>query len=573
MLPPVPPADIPDSERRFFVKLAGEPGTEDWVAFHSLGLSSSYTGHFGEIDFVIIIPGRGVVCVEVKGGGVSQRDGLWTSKDRFGVVHELKRSPFAQAKSAMFKLRKAVEERFGKSSNEVRVPFGYLVVLPDVDCPPPCPEFGHADVIDRNDLDKNIARLISDCPSLTAALTDRARGLGAAPFNNLRSFFRPDFERVLAAGASLKPIEEGLKALTDEQYEALDTVELNSRCVVIGPAGSGKTTLAVEYARRLSAENKSVLLACYNRMLGEWLGERTRAMGPGKVVAGSLHKLLEERIKASQLAQEFARHRDHPDLFSELYPLYGAMALDEANERFDAVLIDEAQDFKAETLVALADAWTRDVSSAQIVLFGDYTKQAIYGTPKDSLDVARSCLGGFVVPLHKNCRNTRRIAVQTSHLSSFHGLKLYPNQPEGEAVETLFYKDRGEQPHQLSRIFRQLKDEGIPPDDVVVLGKYRLENSAVSSLPPDSPWRLAEASLSARAKKEVAYSTIHAFKGLESAVVVLVDVDSLEEGEGEALLYVAMSRGRARLYMLLDSRCRSDFDRKISAGLLEAMGA
>jgi hypothetical protein len=139
MLPPVPPTDIPDSERRIFVKLAGEPGTEDWIAFHSLGLSSSYTGHFGEIDFVIIIPGRGVVCVEVKGGGVSQRDGLWTSKDRFGVVHELKRSPFAQAKSAMFKLRKAVEERFGKSSNEVRIPFGYVVVLPDVDCPPSLP--------------------------------------------------------------------------------------------------------------------------------------------------------------------------------------------------------------------------------------------------------------------------------------------------------------------------------------------------------------------------------------------------------------------------------------------------
>jgi hypothetical protein len=34
-----------------------------------------------------------------------------------------------------------------------------------------------------------------------------------------------------------------------------------------------------------------------------------------------------------------------------------------------------------------------------------------------------------------------------------------------------------------------------------------------------------------------------------------------------------MSRGRARLYMLVDSRCRPDFDRKISAGLLQAVGA
>jgi superfamily I DNA/RNA helicase len=76
-----------------------------------------------------------------------------------------------------------------------------------------------------------------------------------------------------------------------------------------------------------------------------------------------------------------------------------------------------------------------------------------------------------------------------------------------------------------------------------------------------------------RGKKEVAYSSIHAFKGLESSVVVLVDVDSLEEGEGEALLYVAMSRGRARLYMLIDAACRPAFDRKISAGLIEMVGA
>jgi superfamily I DNA/RNA helicase len=291
-------------------------------------------------------------------------------------------------------------------------------------------------------------------------------------------------------------------------------------------------------------------------------------------VTGSLHKLLEERIRDSQFAAEFSRHRDHPELFSELYPLYGAMALDEASERFDAVILDEAQDFRAETLVALADAWTRDVPSSQIVLFGDYSKQAIYGTPKESLEVARSCLAGsIVVPLHRNCRNTRRIAVQTSNLSNFEGLKLHPNQPDGLAVDTRFYKARGDQPERLSQIFSRLKDEGISPADVVVLGKYRLENSGVRLLPSDSPWKLADPSAGPIGKASVAYSSIHAFKGLESAVVVLVDVDSLEEGEGEALLYVAMSRARARLYMLIDQRCRPDFDRKVSAGLLRAMEA
>ncbi|WP_338501523.1 NERD domain-containing protein [Sphingomonas kaistensis] len=574
LIPPIPPADIPDSERRLFVKLAGEPGTEDWTVFHSLGLSSSYTGHFGEIDFVVVIPKRGVVCIEVKGGGVSQKDGVWRSKDRHGWTHELKRSPFAQARSAMFKLRKAVEERFGQNSAEAHVPFGYLVVLPDVDCPPPCPEFARGDVLDRHNLERPIAALIEKCPTLTAAMPgEGARAAFLAPINSLKSFFRPDFDRVRTAGASLKPVEDQLRALTDEQYDALDTVEINPRCVVIGPAGTGKTTLAVEYARRLAEQGKSVLLACYNKMLGAWLATRVQGMPGGRVVAGSLHKLLEDRIKVSQFADEFRKHRGHPDLFSELYPLYGAMALDEANERFDAVLIDEAQDFRSEALVAIANAWIRSVEGAQVVLFGDYSQQALYDTPKESLDIARSCLGACtVVPLTKNCRNTRRIAVQTSHLSGFASLKLHTGQPEGDAVETLFYSRSSDQGALLAKVFRKLKDDGIPADEVVVLGKYRLDNSDFSKLPTESPWQLADAAFSPSPKGIVPYSTIWAYKGLEAAVVIIVDVDTLEEGEGEALLYVAMSRARVQLYMLVHRNCRATYDRKIAKGLLKVIG-
>lgn len=569
MIPPSPPADIPDSERRVFEKLAGEPGTEDWIAFHSLGLSSRYTGHFGEIDFVILIPGAGVVCMEVKGGGVAQRNGSWSSRDRRGISHPLKRSPFAQARSAMFKLKEAVEDRFGKGSHESRAPLGYLVAFPDVDCPPPCPEFCRGDVVDRQDLEKPVAAAIRNCPTLSSAASRPSSSLlGPAPMKNLSSFFRPDFERILTAGASLKPIEEKLRALTEEQYAFLDTVDFNDRCILIGPAGSGKTTLAVEYARRLSAEGKSVLLACFNKMLGGWLASVTKELGPGTVVAGSLHKILDERIRQSSLSEEFRRARDHPDLFSELYPLYGAMAIEEAGERFDAVLVDEAQDFRSEPLVALTEAWTRDRAGAKIVLFGDYSQQAIYDTPRESLQIARGRLGGsMAIPLRKNCRNTRRIAVQTSHLSGFRDLQLNPDQPDGDAVETSFYSDPAEQAGRLATILKGLDSEGIPAGDVVVLGKYRLENSGVGDLPSFSPWKLFGASLESRPERAVAYCTIHAFKGLEAPVVILVDVDDLGEGEGEALLYVGMSRARGRLYMLIAKDCRAAFDDKIVAGL------
>ena len=567
MIPPVPPHDIPESERRFFVKLAGEPGTEDWTALHSLGLSSRYTGHFGEIDFVILIPGKGIVCIEVKGGGVSQRNGNWTSRDRHGKTHDLKRSPWAQAQSAMFKLTKAVEEQFGKASPEARAPIGYLVVLPDVDCPPPCPEFGRGDVLDRTDIERPVAAKISGCPTLSASAAKLQRTLGPAPLINLRAFLRPDFDRVLTAGASLKPVEEALQGLTEEQYVFLDTLEYNEKCILVGPAGSGKTTLAIEYARRLAADGKSVLVLCFNRMLGDWLATVTSSGAKGNIEAGSLHRLLDARIRGSSFSGDFQKSRGHPKLFDELYPLYGAMAIDEVSERFDAVIIDEAQDFQSEMLVALAEIWTRDVDEAKVVLLGDYSQQSIYGTPGESLKTARERLGGApIVSLRRNCRNTRRIATHTSLLSGFGEFELHARQPEGDAVETSFSKGPAEQQAKVAKILHDLNSEGISPADIVILGKYRLENSGLGSI-DGSPWTVAEARLLQSTKDTVAYSTIHAFKGLESPVVILVDIDRIEEDEAESLLYVAMSRARARLYMCVSSSCRVDYDRKIMNSL------
>ncbi|MGN3973642.1 NERD domain-containing protein [Tsuneonella sp. SYSU-LHT278] len=573
MIPHVPSQGTPQSELRVFRKLASELETSGWIVFHSLGLSSSYTGHYGEIDFVVLIPGRGIVCVEVKGGGVTQHGGVWSSRDEKGVTHQLKRSPFSQVQSAMFKLRRAIESRFGKHSMEAQVPTGYVVIFPGVDCPPPSPEYTRRDVIDRQDLDRPIAQLLSECPTLEVSSAKAGAAFSGGAFQNLRKFFRPDFERVLTAGASLRPVEESLRALTEEQYAFLDAADLNSRCILVGPAGSGKTTLAVEYARRLSAEGQSVLLVCFNRGLGRWLAERATDLGPGRVVAGSMHKLLDERIGKTSFAAEFRKNRQHPELFSELYPLYGALAIEELGERFDAVLIDEAQDFRSTTLVALAEAWTRDSENPRIVFFGDYVQQAIYDTPGENLQVAREALtGAFALPLRKNCRNTRRIAVQTSSLSGFRDLKLNHGQPEGEAVETTFYRDRTDQTERLAKVFAKLRDEGISSDDVVVLGKYRLENSGVATLSQESCWRLVDDPNGQR-KSTVVYSTIYAFKGLESAVVILVDVNCLDEGEGEALLYVGMSRAKARLYMLIDERCRPAFDRKVLTGLTGLVGS
>lgn len=53
------------------------------------------------------------------------------------------------------------------------------------------------------------------------------------------------------------------------------------------------------------------------------------------------------------------------------------------------------------------------------------------------------------------------------------------------------------------------------------------------------------------------FATAQAFKGMESKVVVLCDVDRIDSDDDRSLLYVAMSRARSLLTVLLHVRTKS----------------
>src|SRR5689334_20126599 len=142
MIPPSCDALATSSaERRVFNLLKLDPDTSDWVVLHSLGLASRSDRTYGEIDFVVLTPDGAVICIEVKGGRVSCRDGIWRTIDRSGQESQLKKSPFMQARDGMFGLRTAVKQRFGTDDDCGRCLFTYAVLFPDVPTPPSTPEF------------------------------------------------------------------------------------------------------------------------------------------------------------------------------------------------------------------------------------------------------------------------------------------------------------------------------------------------------------------------------------------------------------------------------------------------
>ena len=76
-----------------------------------------------------------------------------------------------------------------------------------------------------------------------------------------------------------------LETICADQVRALEALDANRRVVVTGAAGTGKTRLAMAWARRALARNERVLLTCYNDPLGDDM--RSRLPDDRDLVVGS----------------------------------------------------------------------------------------------------------------------------------------------------------------------------------------------------------------------------------------------------------------------------------------------
>ena len=511
-----------------------------------------------------------ILCVEVKGGQVSQENGVWYTRPRNSTTAErLKRSPFRQAQEGMWKLKQALEKKFGPASQESKSPIGWIVVLPDIDCPPVTTEFARDEVIDQRDLGRDVSKRIRAAPSLMqlAGRHDLAAP-AAATCKRIVNFLRPDFERIALITVDLWDTERRILALTEEQYGVLDAIQENPVCLVKGPAGTGKTNIAIECARRLSTTGKRVLLGCFNRRLGEWLRVNASAAGPGEVVAGHLHGLLRDRIARTSLADDLpgADDWEQNDLYGRLYFELGALAIDELGERFEAVLIDEAQDFAPQRLADVVNAWTDGVGRSRITLFGDFTRQALYGRPADGqVQLCRAFSGAPVFNLTVNCRNTKRIAKQTDLMCGFTGTRISEKQAEGDPVEVFYTSDDAAVVARVEKIIVALRTAGYAPSQAIILGPRRRENSCLADVRSAGGWRIKD--LAIAGSDELAYSTIHSFKGLERQVVIALEVGSASQDEIDSLLYVAMSRARFRLFVICPEEARHAIEQRMIDGI------
>jgi hypothetical protein len=134
-------------------------------------------------------------------------------------------------------------------------------------------------------------------------------------------------------------------------------------------------------------------------------------------------------------------------------------------------------------------------------------------------------------------------------------------QVDGLPVDYLEYTDAQSQTAALEKVLSKFAGErDIATEDVIILSKHRLEQSVAGRVANTGLFRVQSVDHGAVKHGRVPtfrFATAQAFKGMESKIIVLCDVDRMETDSDRSLLYVAMSRARSLLTVLLHVRTKT----------------
>ncbi len=516
MIPSQPMGTNSNAEIRMFDQLRAafsRPDQNGWFAMHSLNLHRHEYKRFGEIDFVICGP-DGLFVMEVKGGRISCQDGIWETTNRYSETVRLRESPFRQAEGALHGLRGNLP-----ASLSGAFVVGYGVVMPNVEQFPDCAEWDRAVLADSRDFrqfEKWLERFIKYWR------TKDTRKTGATPsqLNALQQHLRPDFEAVLPLHVSAHEVEARIARLTEDQLRLIDVVEANPRVICSGGAGTGKTMLALELAKRWGASGMKTAIACQSPWLKRFLEQNTV---PGLIV--SIADSLHVAAKRASIA------------------------------RFDALIVDEGQDIlNMDALAQLDNCLEGGINEGRWCFFHDANNQSgLCGSyVPDAYDYLES-ICPVRIPLKTNCRNSLPILQRIQgDLDADVGNS---GVGDGPAVREIHVADSDSAIQALEKELRVLVDrEGFSPGDIVVLSRLPFAQSWTSSLSKDlrdSISVLDEASPRNMNRCSIGFAQIGDFKGLESEVVVLIDMPTPGHSETlRSLHYVGMSRARALLSLI-----------------------
>ncbi|GAA3530808.1 ATP-binding domain-containing protein [Aeromicrobium panaciterrae] len=476
-----------DAERRVARLLVGVGGDDNAVAFHSVKLRSHRRKSQAEADFVVLWKGV-VVVIEVKGGGVRHADGKWWSIDRRGDWNPLKESPMDQADGAKFALRDILHE-----DGIGWYPDQHAVITPDIDDLDSAIGWFGTHWLSREDM--SVVGLQEALDQIIQRASSPNRNAKLARAADIRERLFGEFSRLPRIDVQRGAVIEEQNRATSGQARYLEGLARNSRILVVGGAGTGKSLALSEGAKQEADQGRSVLITFRSPGLLDYFS----ALVHGTSI--------------------------------DVRPFTGLRS----DRTYDVVFIDEAQDLMTAEDMDTFDKLIQDGrESGRWRMFLDPNNQANVDGKFDD-DVYQLVLADavtFALPI--NVRNTRPIVhVVQSYLGADVG---DPGIVHGEPLNW-HDSDAADTRREATNVAEQLIRDGTHPKSIWIIDTTS-----------DEPPRTTDGGFVVTSPKYA--------KGLEADRVIVCGLPSEFDDLGNAAFYVAVTRARVALHIVVDAADR-----------------
>lgn len=329
----------------------------------------------------------------------------------------------------------------------------------------------------------------------------------------------PCFEAIPSLSSIYVEQEFCFNRMTNEQSYLLDYLDEQKVAVIQGAAGTGKTMLAIEKARRLS-EHEQVLFLCFNRML---LSHLKKTFGDTLPNVGffNLQGMASSALNKEASAEDVTGFLNNYDHYFDGW-------------KFCSIIIDEGQDFEEKHIQLLKDIAVLQEGSFYVF----YDKHQLV-QQRNSLEWVRDVECRLVLSM--NCRNTRNIAETSGFPLSITNIRM---RQEVLGIKPCFYIAQTKQDAiiKISLLIRNYIQNGLTQKQIVILTTKTIETSILSGMTSVGSYRLKHAD----ENRGILFTTAKKYKGLEADTVIMIDIsqESFSNDEQRRVYYVGTSRAK-----------------------------
>jgi hypothetical protein len=523
---------------------------DDYFVFHGLHYFDPEHAAQGEADFLVVHRERGMLVIECKGYGVRRTGtGQWVRKDDHGEK-PLKESPFEQASRHKHQLMERLTTPIRQMVKDPYRTFPFLV--------------GHSvafPLVARGDINLPLdadRAMVMDAGALDDAggWVERAMNLwqrkehvhveplSKTDFKRFRQrVLYPKYQAVPSLGGKLAANERTFVRLTTNQCEFMEGLLHNPRMTVTGGAGTGKTVLATHAASVFAAEGHRVLFLCFTKALARSLWRSLPREDGEHLEIRHFHSLClmaAETLGQSPLFPDATDREASAQFWNHTLPELLMAAIDAGNiSAYDAIVVDEGQDFWEHWWVPV-EALLKESDHRHLVIFAD-PAQDLFGRG------GALPAGGFTYELRYNFRNTKQVARYAAGLADVASAP-HADCPDGPEPTVQKQQPGPAGVAQIEALVKELTEtESVAPEDIVILTPHSRRNSSLASRTHLAGLELADEP--GNRSGRLLHTSIGAFKGLESPVVIVADLSPDDELSNPNARYVAASRATQVLFV------------------------